>query len=82
MNEKKFASIEILALFSAFKEKRLKLYESFIKDIDDFDDWVISAERLLAYYITARNLKEHGNDLKEKIQKEIVRLHEGDFIIN
>jgi len=71
--------MEILAMFSTFKEKRIRLYDSFIKDIDDFDDWAIAAERLLAYYITARNLKNYGKIIKEQLQKELLRLNEGDF---
>lgn len=79
MNTGKSKSMEILAMFSTFKEKRIKLYESFIKDIDDFDAWAISAERLVAYYITARNIRDYGNIAKEQFKKEIIRLQEGDF---
>lgn len=75
------SSIEILALFASFREKRIRLYESFIKDIDDFNNWAIPIERLLAYYITIRNLRKHGGDLKAKVQKEIIRITEGDFTI-
>ncbi len=79
MDTKVSANMEILAMFSTFKEKRIRLYDSFIKDIDDFDDWAIAAERLLAYYITARNLKNYGKIIKEQLQKELLRLNEGDF---
>lgn len=79
MNEINTASIEILALFSAFKEKRLKLYESFIQDIDNFENWSISAEKLIAYHITVRNLHNKGKILKDQIQKEIIKLSEGNF---
>ena len=79
MNNHESPSMEILAMFAAFKEKRLKLYESFIKDIDDFDDWSISVERMIAYFITVRNLRKYGNIVKEKLQEELIRLAEGDF---
>ncbi len=81
MEEKAFSNIEILALFSSFKEKRIKLYESFIKDINDFADWSIPIERLLAYYITIKNLKKSSDDLKANVQKEIIRLTQGDVTI-
>ncbi len=80
MENKTSPNIEILALFSSFKEKRIKLYDSFIKDIEDFENWAIPAERLIAYHITLQNLKNFGEDLKEKVKKEIVLLNEGDFI--
>jgi len=78
MDTKVSANMEILAMFSTFKEKRIRLYDSFIKDIDDFDDWSISVEKLLAYYITARNLKNYGKIIKEHLQKELLRLNEGN----
>ncbi len=79
MKKKESKHMDIIVMFSTFKEKRLKLYESFIRDIDDFDTWAISAERLLAYYITARNIRDYGNIAKEQVQKEIIRLQEGDY---
>ncbi len=82
MDTKVSANLEVLAMFSAFKVKRIKLYESFIKDIEEFEDWAVSAEKLLAYYITVRNLKDNGNILKGLIQKEIIRLNEGHIIDN
>ena len=81
MNEINTTSIEILALFSSFKEKRIKLYESFIRDINDFQDWSVSAEKLLAYYITVRNLKKNSKIIVDQIQQEIIRLSEGDFTL-
>ncbi len=81
MDSKESTSVELLAMFSSFKEKRIRLYESFIKDIDDFEDWTISAERLLAYYILVRNLKDNCKIQKELIQKELIKLSEGDFIL-
>ena len=78
MDTKVSANMEILAMFSTFKEKRIRLYDSFIKDIDDFDDWAIAAERLLAYYITARNLKNYGKN-KGTVAEGTTSLNEGDF---
>lgn len=82
MDQKESKSIEILALFSSFREKRIRLYDSFVRDINDFHSWSIPIERLLAYYITIRNLRKHGGDLKAKVQKEIIRLTEGDFTLH
>jgi hypothetical protein len=79
MDTKSSTSLEVLAMFSTFKEKRIKLYESFIRDIDDFEDWAISAEKLIAYHITVRNLRNKGKILKDQIQKEIIKLSEGNF---
>ena len=80
MDSDESTSTEILALFSTFKEKRIQLYNSFVKDIEDFQNWVIPVERMLAYFLTIMNLKKFGDDLKEKVEKEIIRLNEGDFI--
>ena len=45
---------------SILKEHQIKFYNSILKDIDDFEDWSIPAEKLLAYYIVARKLREQG----------------------
>ncbi len=82
MNLKESTSVEILAMFSAFKERRIRLYQSFIEDLIDFEDWSIPLERLLAYYITLKKVKNYSYDLKDKVQKEIIRLTEGDFTVN
>jgi hypothetical protein len=80
MDTKASMNSEILAMFSIFKEKRIKLYESFIKDIEDFENWAIFLERLVAYFLTLQQQRIYGSDLKEIIKKELVRLSEGDFI--
>jgi len=49
-----------------------------MKNIDDFDDWSIPAEWLLAYYIIMRNLRKYGNSLSEKVKEEIKRIHSGE----
>ncbi len=79
MDEIGATSMEILALFSFFKERRIKLYKSFLKDIEDFENWAIPLERLVAYYITLQNQRIYGSNLKKNIQKELVRLSEEDF---
>lgn len=80
MDEIGATSMEILALFSFFKEKRIKLYKSFLKDIEDFENWAIPLERLVAYYITLQNQRIYGSEVKEVLQKELIRLNEGDFV--
>ncbi len=80
MDTKVSTNSEILAMFSAFRDKRIKLYESFIKDIEDFDDWAMPLERLVAYYITLQNQRIYGSEVKEVLQKELIRLNEGDFV--
>lgn len=72
---------EILAIFSVFRDKRLKFYEKNIQEVDDFEEWSIPVERLLAYYISIRNLKEYGNDLKMKVQNEIKQLLDSDEVL-
>ena len=79
MEERESENMKILTIFSVFKEQRLRLYESIAKDIENFENWAIPAERLLAYYITLRNLKKFGENLKAKVQREISRINEGGF---
>lgn len=76
------AHSDILAIFSVFRDKRLKFYEKIIQEVDEFEDWYIPVERLLAYYISLRNLKDYGNDLKMKVQGEINQLIDTDDAFN
>jgi len=73
---------DIRAIFETFKETRLKLYDDILKNIDDFDDWSIPAERLLAYYIVVRNLRKYGDSLRDKVRAEIMRIHNGEVFPN
>ena len=42
--------------------------------LDNFEDWSIPVERLLVYYIVARNLREQGEELNGKVQGEIEKI--------
>ncbi len=80
MDTKESANLEVLAMFSALKEKRGNLYESFLEDLDQFECWAVPLERLIAYFITLQNQRIYNSDLKEIIKKELIRLSEGDFM--
>ena len=68
---KRCDSQKIRTLFSVFKKNKIKLYESMLDELDEFNIWSLKAERLLAYHIVNRKLRDYSKSFQEKVKDEI-----------
>ncbi len=76
------ATAEVRAIFSSMKDKRIKFYEAMIKEFDEYDEFSLSIEKVLAYQIQLRNTRMDGEDFKKKVKAEIEVLNNEDVILN
>lgn len=74
------ASAEVRAIFSNLKDKRIKFYQEMIKEFDEYDEFSMKIERVLAYQIQLRNIRIESLDFKERLIAEIENLQGGEVL--
>ena len=75
-------SSEIRAIYSSMKDKRIKFYQNMIKEFDEYDEFSMRIERVLAYQILLRKSREDSEFFKKKVFTEIEMLQNEENRIN